>query len=1305
MRWRFTVFALLLPLASAAVQPYAPKRAVPFLEPWRWRAEEALKDLNVLCMDEAADGTLWFGCIGQLVSYDGKTVRQLPLNEFLPAKTASRPGDLWVRAVQILPDNTLVALIGETLMARRHGRWEVLIETSGSASLNGELKPADDGSLWLMVPDALWKIPSDFSAASKVLVPDPGNSLLSFCFDAAGQFWAVEKTGVYSSRLICSDGRKFPIPFETAVQEARITAGEDGLIWYVNSTALAGLQAFDSIRNRWIEVPETAPKENSFSILCSRSKTVLGAGDGGLLCYSAEHGHAFYSCKQLGLPRVPFSLFESASGRVWLIGRIGRVFSMDPGSNEWKTFPGLNFQAESPDGNQWFLTYRPHQVISYNPQSGEWLEYGPKDHQLDKVFLLFRSSHNLIWAAGQFEDRAAVSVFDGVRWSRLNHPKFAYWIRPNAAFEAADGTVWFGAGGPLLEESIKTGGALRFEVKSDRRVVLRDHYAPPEFPYYVTAFGQTPDGVIWLGSTHVFQYDGTSAEPRLSAPLEGENTAAIAMDKNRTLWLAKEHLGVCRWTGAFWEIFTEKEGLAGTKLADLAVLSDGSLLAASDQGISRFDGQLWTAHAYSEQFAMGTLRCGIRQTADGAIWLNYCRLDKQMLDCAPETEGLFTIRHRPESDPPDTWFTDHPGKVSPQGNIQISWSGRDAWSATRQSNLSYSWRLNDGPWSSFSDQHSQSFARLKSGRHVLEVRARDLAFNVDPTPARIEFPVAFPVWMQPWFILLISALLGIIVLLVRRLIRLREQHLIEQQQERERHLLELDRIKTGFFTNISHELRTPVTVILGRLEMLLKSEKDESKKQMMTVMAKNARRVTSLITELLDFKKIETGHLVPEPAQGDLAPFVRDLVEALQPLAEAAGISCRLESIPSCRGWFDFDKLQKIFTNLIGNAIKYTGRGGEVIIRLAEASAADGAPALRFTVEDNGPGIPPEHLDHIFERFYRVPEASMAVGAGIGLNLTKELVQLLNGEIQVESPISPDVARPGSRFTVRLPVVQGTVESVCSDPTDRPDQPDKTDQTFNSAEEAPLLLIVEDDADIREFICDGLKETYRLITAGNGRAGLELARTEIPELMITDVMMPEMDGTELCRQVKAGLETSHIPVIMLTAKSALDSQLEGLKTRADDYITKPFHLELLQVRIANLLESRRVLREKFRNDYPELLPRSLEGQLDQEFFEKMNAVLKKHYADSEFTPEQFADALHMSLRTLQRKMKAVSGRTPMSFINAYRITRAAELLTRTSKTVTEITFEVGLTESSNFAKLFKKHLDQSPSDYRREHSS
>lgn len=1323
--------ALWLPICGMAVTEYTPLTADPLLEPWRWRHEEALDGLGVVCMDEAPDGSLWFGGPGLIAHYDGITVTQIPFDDALMGEIQHWKVNPRAKALTAFPDGSLLALIGESLVLRKDGEWKVLIKDVGISVFTMRMERAEDGSIWLIVPDGLWHISPDLTRITPVMKASSNGSLGSFALDAAGNVWVCEKVAGSRARLVKiplenqrpappSSWKKFPLPFQTDATEIRIVSGKNGFIWYADDSHNTPLATFDPTQNEWIKNRSGFPKMRFFSLSTGRDGTIWAGGEKEIFCVPLSGIPHLYTSDQLQLPQVPLAVHET-SRRLWVIGRVGYVYSVDVGPGEWKTYEKLNFQCEAPDGKLWFKSSNHDEAVVHDPQTGTWRLYNRDDGLIDTISAIRASSHLLIWAVGSHDGRAALSVFDGQSWTRFKHPEFASFIEPRSFMEAADGSVWFGAGGPVLKDVPDAGGALQYGVDRYGSPYLIKHHAPPGFPYFVTALAQSPDHIIHVGSTAYHSYDPKTKTPRFRAALQGMNTVDIVFDRQQNLWLAKEHAGIYRqMPDDSWKLYTVRNGLAGVDLSSMILLHDGSLLAASGQGISRFDGKTWTKHAFPAWWSMSSRWSGIYETSDGAIWFNCNFREAQSAQAVVNrTERFYTIRHYAEKTAPDTRITDYLDRVAPPGNAHVQWSARDPWSNTPREALQFSWRLDRGEWSPFSYETSRTFLNLSSGTHMLDVRARDRAFNVDPTPDRITFYVIPPIWKQGWFITLISVFTGSIALLIWFIIRNRERYLLsrqaareaflmEKQQEREKHLAEIDRLKTGFFTNISHELRTPLTVISGRLESIMKEEVDKKRKTSLSIVLRNVQRLSTLVSQLLDFRKIGEGKLSVNLSQGDLIPVLNDWMASLQVLAEQSHITCTLVSAEKCTGRFDFDKLQKIFTNLISNSIKYTQAGGKVRTRLSVKE-----DNILLTVEDTGIGIEPEHLGHIFDRFYRVPESSMAFGAGIGLDLTRELVDLLGGTIRAESPIHKDPECPGTRFTVTLPFKKATASDTEPD-SPEPAQRDGSPAPVSAAEPdsgpaappdegAPVILVVEDDADIREYISQGLEGDYRVVLAENGRIGLEKAKQAVPDLIVTDIMMPEMSGVEMCRHVKKSMETSHIPVVMLTAQASVEHQMEGLKTGADDYITKPFNMDLLTIRIANLLESRRKLRERFINEYSPLSMPVAENAAEKVFLDHAETVMEEHYSDFEFRTDQFAAALNMSLRSMQRKFKAVLGRTPREFINEFRMAKAAELLVSTSKTIAEISFDVGIDEPTNFTRLFKSHVNMTPSQYRAEH--
>lgn len=559
----------------------------------------------------------------------------------------------------------------------------------------------------------------------------------------------------------------------------------------------------------------------------------------------------------------------------------------------------------------------------------------------------------------------------------------------------------------------------------------------------------------------------------------------------------------------------------------------------------------------------------------------------------------------------------------------------------------------------------------------------------------------------------LAALLAVIVFFqfVRNRQRIRQKELdlnLQLEQAEASRLRELDQVKSSFFANISHEFRTPLTLILGPVQKWLRDAPGQSE---LTIQGKelngirrNANRLLDLVNQLLDLSKIESGRMRLSVSRGDIAQTLRVLGNAFDSMAEQNNIHYRIElPAESALAWFDRDKLEKIASNLLSNAFKHTPESGEVIFK---GEVRD--DRLYLSVRDNGKGIAPEDLDKIFERFYQV-ENTGDKGTGIGLALVKELVALHKGAIAVES--SPGA---GAVFQVELPVGWGMFapeDIVETAPAAAfiPEKPAAAETVpspalaspFLEGDSLPLCLVVEDNAELQTFIRDQLQADFRVVIAGNGRLGFEAALEHIPDLVISDVMMPEMDGNQLCAALKTDERTSHIPVILLTAKAGLDSRIEGLETGADDYLTKPFDTRELLVRAHNLVAQRERLRKQFSRTMV-LKPREIAlTSADERFLQRVQESLDTHLGDEQFSVEELATQVGMSRSQLHRKLTALIDQPPVEFIRNFRLQRAKEMLEAGTGNVSEICYDVGFSSPAYFSKAFKDAFGISPSEVRK----
>ncbi|GAB3924112.1 ATP-binding protein [Larkinella terrae] len=536
-----------------------------------------------------------------------------------------------------------------------------------------------------------------------------------------------------------------------------------------------------------------------------------------------------------------------------------------------------------------------------------------------------------------------------------------------------------------------------------------------------------------------------------------------------------------------------------------------------------------------------------------------------------------------------------------------------------------------------------------------------------------------------------------------------EQMAIRRQEAERRKLVE--EVKNRFFANITHEFRTPLTLIITPIEQLLQTAGNETKtdssvlRNTMVTIHRNARQLLQLINQLLDLSKLEAGSLKVRESQGDVATFIGDLVDSFRITAETKGVELTYQSerVPEQLA-FDDDKWGKISYNLISNALKYTAAGGSVKVKLeASPLPAEGQLTLRLSVSDTGTGIPQEHIPHIFDRFYQVDDSRTRSfgGTGIGLALVKELTDLLKGKIRVESELGK-----GTNVIVECPVRQSytafpllhsdALQLVCPEVTTPPAEL-LVERKLASQEPLPVILVVEDNDNLRQLIASGLSDLYRVITAANGQEGWEICQAELPDLVLSDLMMPVMDGFQLCRLIKQTTQTNHIAVILLTAKTAAESKLEGLSVGANDYLTKPFDHRELQLRVSNLLHYQSMLRKFYNLQFnkPETSPLPA---YENAFLEQLYQALEKNIDDATLSVDDLAVAVAMSSRTLNRKLSTTLGMTVSEFIRNYRLRKAADLL-KAGYPVSETAYRVGFESPSYFGQCFKELFTLSPSEY------
>ena len=643
----------------------------------------------------------------------------------------------------------------------------------------------------------------------------------------------------------------------------------------------------------------------------------------------------------------------------------------------------------------------------------------------------------------------------------------------------------------------------------------------------------------------------------------------------------------------------------------------------------------------------------------------------------------------------------------------------------------------DPDWNYVGNQRTATYTNLDPGKYVFHVKGSNNDGVWNEKGASINITIT-PPWWQTWWAYLLFAAGGLVLLIAGRryeLNRQRLKHDLELEHLQAEKLTEIDRMKTRFFANISHEFRTPLTLIKGPIEKLLAKSTDEESRNDLQLVRKNCQRLLALINQLLDLSRLESGRVKLQARREELVGMLRGMVLSFESLAELRGLTLTFSGPDKpVFAYVERDKLEKIVSNLMSNAIKFTPEGGKVAVTVAVSEYSQHEEmkgekrretSVELVISDTGIGISADQQAHIFDRFYQADDSAtrMHGGTGIGLALVKDLVDLHYGEISVSSELNV-----GARFTVRLPLGKAHLkpeeisdagcsgsesenerliiqnEQLITDDSNAGGINPDLSQSIGThlSKKKSVILVVEDNSDVRQYICASLKDLYRTIEAKDGKVGLQKAQKKMPDLIISDVMMPEMDGFALCERLKTDERTSHIPVILLTARASDENKLTGLETGADDYLTKPFNAPELRARIKNLIEQRRRLQRRFQEQIT-LEPGDVTvTSMDKRFLQKAIDIIEPHIADTDFSADTFSAEMAMHRVHLNRKIKALTGQTTTLFIRSIRLKRAARLLQQKSGNISEIAYDVGFKNPAFFANCFREQFGVSPSKYLRQ---
>jgi len=779
--------------------------------------------------------------------------------------------------------------------------------------------------------------------------------------------------------------------------------------------------------------------------------------------------------------------------------------------------------------------------------------------------------------------------------------------------------------------------------------------------------------------------------------LPDNSVNSIIEDENGNLWLG---------TGSgisFFDVskktftnFTTADGINGTLMnpESASILDNGLILFGSTRGLNIFSPKNIKLSAYKPNVVITDFQIFNKSVQIG--------------DNSPLKESIRTI--------------DEIILAPDQDVFSFEFAALD-YNSSQSIEYAYKMEGFDKDWNESGKRRFATYTNLDPGKYIFKVKSTnaDGVWNDEVTSVNIIMTP--PWWKTLWAygLYVILIFLGLLGIRKFELSRTKLRNELKLREFEVRNKTELEEVKSRFFANLSHEFRTPLMLIKGPLEQLKTGEASKNYNDNVDLIERNSDRLKELIDQLLELSQLEKAAIPLKATQINLLAILKGLVASFESLARQKNIDLKFEGkLNSEICWIDRDKFEKIINNLLSNAFKFTPQGGKVSVTLKDFST-DGKQFAEIKISDSGVGISEDKIDKIFDRFFQVDNSDQRSygGSGIGLALVKEFVDLHKWKISVQSE-----SRKGTDFKIQIPMWDDylnagekfdieSIETVSDSGIKKPEQASSfrtarlklDDQISESSNNKPLLLIVDDFEDVRKYLSNLLETNFRISEASNGEEGIISATENMPDLIISDVMMPSMDGLEFCNRIKSEWQTSDIPVILLTAKASAESKLEGLEIGADDYLTKPFDSRELFTRIKNLLDQRKRLRDKYNKDLDTPTETSKLNNADSEFLNHVLEFLEQNIDKTDFGTEQLAKELFVSRTQLHRKVLTITGQAPGEFIRIFRLKRAAQLLLGGKFSVTQVAYEIGFSSPAQFTRAFSKQFNCLPSEFPSHHKN
>ena len=1046
------------------------------------------------------------------------------------------------------------------------------------------------------------------------------------------------------------------------------------------------------------------------------------------------------------------SIYKDDEGTMWL-GTFKRglnyfhksslnfpLFQRKPGNPGGLMYNDINAFAEDKKGNLWIGT-NGGGLIYFNRASGTFKQYlhdpsNPLSLSNNVVVCLRIDKEDKLWVGTYF---GGLNYFDGNKFIRYKHeernPGSLADDRVWEIFEDSQNRLWVGTFQQGLE---------LFDRKENRFIHHRPGSGNTVRSGYISSLMEDTNGDLWIGTawgidvlskkTGLFRHFQHLENDKTT--ISHSNIISILQDSRGLIWVAtKDGLNLYDREKENFKVYRTEHGLPDNTILTLVEDNNHNFWASTPNGLSNIIVSASANKQVSLQFKNYDETDGLqgRQFNENAA---YKMKTGELIFGGNDGFNMFLpskINYNKTAlnlVVTDLQIFNSPVKIGEEynGRVVLNESISEAKELTLNYNqnvftiefaaldflnadkIKYAYTLegfNSGWLTTDGRNRKAPFTNLDPGDYTLLVKAsyQDGSWS---KPLSLKIHILPPFWLTP-FAYLLYALLFITALVFARkmtILRARQKFQIESERQEAHRLHELDMLKIKFFTNVSHEFRTPLSLIITPLEKIITQSAPTPEKKQFLLIHRNAKRLLNLVNQLLDFRKLEQQELHLNKTPGDILSFIKEVSHSFFDIAESKKIAFSFHS-PQERvlTMFDHDKVERILFNLLSNAFKFTPVGGAVNV-LVEVNESGNERTIQIKVFDSGIGIAKDKQEKIFDRFFQneIPGSMVNEGSGIGLAIIKELIKLHGGTISVESEEDK-----GSCFTVTLPLILLSRENMEDFKQEDEELNDliSADNTLQPAQEEQkkgqqrrkTVLLVEDNHDFRLYIKENLESFYNVIEAPNGKIGWQKTLSEHPDLVVCDISMPEMNGIDLCKKINADSRTAFIPVILLTAMTGEDQQLAGLQTGASDYMTKPFNFEILLSKIKNLLSQQETFKKTYQKQVQVKATTVVTESADDRFIQQALEIIEKNISNTDFSVEEMSKQMFMSRVALYKRLFNLSGKTPIEFIRSIRLHRAAQLLEKNEFTVAEVAYEVGFNNPKYFTKYFKQEYSILPSSY------